>query len=155
MPPITLREGLERYYQANPNFVRNQSLKIGIMTVPWCDMLRHDIMHIVTGYSTVLDQELRLIGFLLTALTWRRPWYYYAQSFVVFLEILSLSLRGRAWGKDYYPPLQICRFYWQGVRQGTQVTQKINAYLDPETFLDRTLDSLRHEYGIQNAGSWD
>jgi hypothetical protein len=27
--------------------------------------------------------------------------------------------------------------------------------IDPETVLDRDLESLRSEYGIQNAGAWD
>jgi ubiquinone biosynthesis protein Coq4 len=152
---LTLRQGLERYYQANPTFVRNQDLQIGIIQIPWCDMQRHDIMHVVTGYSTALEEELLLIGFLLTALTWRRPWYYYAQSFVVFLELLGRSLRGNAWGPTYHNPLQVCQRYFQGVRQGFTVGNKINAYIDPESVMDRELASLREEYGIQNAGAWD
>lgn len=153
--PLTLREGLDRYYQANPDFVQNQDLWVGRMRIPWCDMQRHDIMHIVTGYSTGLDQELQLIGFLLTALTWRRPWYYYAQSFVVFLELLWQSIRGKFWGSRYFNPVQVCQLYIRGVRQGFTVRKKINAYIDPETVLDRNLESLREEYGIQNAGTWD
>jgi ubiquinone biosynthesis protein Coq4 len=153
--PLTLREGLDRYYQANPDFIQNQDLWVGRMRIPWCDMQRHDIMHIVTGYSTTLDQELRLIGFLLTALTWRRPWYYYAQSFVVFLELLWQSIRGKSWGTRYFNPVQVCQLYIRGVRQGFTVRKKINAYIDPGTVLDRKLESLREEYGIQNAGAWD
>jgi ubiquinone biosynthesis protein Coq4 len=112
-------------------------------------------MHIITGYSTDLDQELRLIGFLLTALTWQRPWYYYAQSFVVFLELLWKSLRGQSFGVAYYNPLQVCYFYYWGVRQGFTVKKKINAYIDPQTVIDRPLRELRAEYGITNAGTWD
>jgi ubiquinone biosynthesis protein Coq4 len=152
---LTLRQGLERYYQANPDFVRNQDLWVGIMRIPWCDMQRHDIMHVVTGYSTALEQELQLIGFLLTALTWKRPWYYYAQSFVVFLELLWQSIQGKAWGGIYHNPVQVCRLYLKGVKQGLTVPKKINAAIDPETVLDRDLESLRSEYGIQNAGAWD
>jgi ubiquinone biosynthesis protein Coq4 len=152
---ITLREGLDRYYQANPGFVQNQDLWVGRMRIPWCDMQRHDIMHVVTGYSTELDQELQLIGFLLTALTWRRPWYYYAQSFVVFLELLWQSVQGKAWGSRYFNPVQVCQLYMKGVRQGFTIRKKIDAYIDPETVLDRKLVSLRQEYGIQNAGAWD
>lgn len=152
---LTLRQGLERYYQANPDFVRDRDLWVGIMRIPWCDMQRHDIMHVVTGYSTALEQELQLIGFLLTSLTWKRPWYYYAQSFVVFLELLWQSLQGKAWGGIYHNPVQVCRLYLKGVQQGFTVHQKINAAIDPETVLDRELESLRSEYGIQNAGAWD
>ena len=152
---LTLRQGLERYYQANPDFVRNQDLWVGIMRIPWCDMQRHDIMHVVTGYSTALEQELQLIGFLLTALTWKRPWYYYAQSFVVFLELLWQSIQGKAWGGIYHNPVQVCQLYLKGVKQGLTVPKKINAAIDPETVLDRDLESLRSEYGIQNAGAWD
>ncbi len=152
---LTLRAGLERYYAANPNFVRNQDLQVGRLRIPWQDMLRHDIMHVVTGYSTQLDQELRLIGFLLTALTWKRPWYYYAQSFVVFLELLAMSLQGKAFGDRYYNPYQVCRMYIQGVRQGFTVRQKINAYIDPETVMDCPLAKLRSDYGIASAGAWD
>ncbi len=152
---LTLRQGLAKYYAANPGFVRDRDLYVGRMRIPWCDLQRHDIMHVVTGYSTELDQELRLIGFLLTALTWRRPWYYYAQSFVVFLELLGRSLRGKAFGDTYYPPGQVCRLYGQGVRQGCTVHPKINAYIDSDTVLDRNIDSLRRDYGIRNAGAWD
>lgn len=152
---ITLRQGLEKYYQANPTFVQNQDLWVGHFRVPWQDLQRHDIMHLVTGYSTDLDQELRLIGFLLTALTWKRPWYYYAQSFVVFLEILGKSLRGQSLSSHYYNPLQVCRFYLAGVQQGFTVSKKIDAYIDPQIVMDRELRSLRDEYGIQNAGAWD
>jgi ubiquinone biosynthesis protein Coq4 len=152
---LTLRQGLERYYQANPDFVRNQDLWVGIMRIPWCDMQRHDIMHVVTGYSTALEQELQLIGFLLTALTWKRPWYYYAQSFVVFLELLWQSIQGKAWGGIYHNPVQVCQLYLKGVKQGLTLPKKINAAIDPETVLDRDLASLRSEYGIQNAGAWD
>jgi ubiquinone biosynthesis protein Coq4 len=152
---LSLREGLERYYQANPNFVRNQDFYVGRLRIPWCDMLRHDIMHVVTGYSTDLDQELKLIGFLLTAVTWRRPWYYYAQSFGVFLELLWQSLRGQSLGAKYFSPLQVCRLYGQGVKQGRTVSKKIHAYLDPEAVMDRPIAALRAEYGIQNAGAWD
>lgn len=152
---LTLREGLKRYYEQNPQFVQNRDLYIGWFRVPWCDLQRHDIMHVVTGYSTELDQELQLIGFLLTALTWRRPWYYYAQSFVVFLELLGRSLRGKTLGNRYFNPLKICQLYTQGIRQGLSIRRKINAYIDPETVMDQELESLRCEYGIQNAGAWD
>lgn len=152
---LTLRQGLEKYYQANPSFVQNQDLWVGRIRIPWRDLQRHDIMHIVTGYNTTLDQELRLIGFLLTALTWRRPWYYYAQSFVVFLELLWQSVRGKSWGSTYYSPRQVCKFYWEGVAQGCTVRKKIDAYIDANTVMDRALNSLRQEYGIQNAGTWD
>lgn len=154
-PALTLRQGLAKYYAANPGFVRDRDLYVGRMRIPWRDLQRHDIMHIVTGYSTELDEELRLIGFLLTALTWRRPWYYYAQSFVVFLELLGRSLRGKTFGETYYAPAQVCRLYAQGIRQGCTVHPKINAYIDSDTVLDRDIDSLRRDYGIQNAGAWD
>ena len=154
-PSLTLRQGLERYYEANPDFVRDRDLWVGILRIPWCDMQRHDIMHVVTGYSTALEQELQLIGFLLTALTWKRPWYYYAQSFVVFLELLWQSLQGKAWGGIYHNPVQVCRLYLRGVQQGLTVPKKIDAAIDPVTVLDRDLESLRSDYGIQNAGAWD
>lgn len=152
---LTLRQGLEKYYRANPNFVQNQDLWVGRIRIPWRDLQRHDIMHVVTGYNTDLEQELRLIGFLLSALTWRRPWYYYAQSFVVFLELLWQSVRGKSWGSTYYNPRQVWTFYWQGVAQGGTVRKKIDAYIDAHTVMDRELNSLRQEYGIQNAGAWD
>lgn len=152
---ITLREGLEKYYASNPNFARNADIWVGNFRVPWHDLQRHDVMHVITGYSTSLDQELKLIGFLLTALTWRRPWYYYAQSFVVFLELLWKSLRGQSFGITYYPSLQVCNYYWQGVKQGLTVKKKINAYIDAQTVLDRPLAELRNEYGITSAGAWD
>jgi hypothetical protein len=155
LPDLTLQQGLERYYQANPAFVRHQDFWVGGFRVPWCDLERHDIMHVVTGYSTQLDQELLLIGFLLTAITWRRPWYYYAQSFVVFLELLGMSLRGRSLGDRYYNPLQVCHLYARGVAQGFHMSKKIDAYIDPATVITRSLRSLREEYGIQNAGAWD
>lgn len=156
-PPksLTLRQGLENYYRANPQFVRDRDLWVGWLRIPWKDLHKHDIMHVVTGYSTDLEQELRLIGFLLTALTWRRPWYFYLQSIGVFLELLWKSLRGKAFGTAYCKPLQVCQFYWQGVCQGTTVRKQIDAYLNPETVMDRSLDSLREEYGIKNAGAWD
>jgi len=152
---ISLRAGLERYYLANPHFVQNQDLQVGRIRIPWEDMLRHDIMHVVTGYSTALDQELQLIGFLLTSITWKRPWYYYAQSFVVFLELLGMSLRGKSFSDRYYNPLHVCRLYWRGVKQGLSVHKQIDAYIDPATVMERSLRSLRQEYGIQNAGAWD
>ena len=152
---ITLREGLAKYYARNPDFSQNEDIWIGNFRVPWHDLQRHDVMHVITGYSTDLDQELRLIGFLLTALTWQRPWYYYAQSFVVFLELLWKSLRGQSFGIAYYNPLQVCRCYGRGVCQGFTVKQKINAYIDPQIVLNRPLQELRAEYGIVNAGAWD
>ncbi|NJL90446.1 MAG: hypothetical protein HC916_12135 [Coleofasciculaceae cyanobacterium SM2_1_6] len=152
---ITLRKGLEKYYASNPNFTQNADIWVGNFRVPWEDLQRHDVMHVITGYSTSLDQELKLIGFLLTALTWRRPWYYYAQSFVVFLELLWKSLWGKSFGITYYPPLQVCTYYWRGVKQGLTVKKKINAYLDPQTVIDRPIAELRNEYGIASAGAWD
>ena len=152
---LTLRQGLENYYRANPQFMRNQDIWVGWLRIPWNDLQKHDIMHVVTGYSTDLEQELRLIGFLLTAITWRRPWYFYFQSVGVFLELLWQSMRGKAFGPTYYKPLQVCQFYWEGVCQGTTVCKKIDAYLNPETMMERNLDSLREEYDIRNAGTWD
>jgi ubiquinone biosynthesis protein Coq4 len=73
---LTLRQGLENYYQSNPQFVRNQDIWVGWLRIPWRELQKHDIMHVVTGYNTDLEQELRLIGFLLTAVTWRRPWLF-------------------------------------------------------------------------------
>ncbi|MBF2025203.1 MAG: hypothetical protein IGS48_00340 [Oscillatoriales cyanobacterium C42_A2020_001] len=154
-PAPTLRQGLQHYYQANPDFVQNQDLWVGWFRVPWQDLQRHDVMHVVTGYSTDLDQELQLIGFLLTALTWKRPWYYYAQSLVVFLELLWQSIRGKAWGDRYLNPLQVCQLYLKGVQQGLTTRPKINAYLNPETVMDQDLDALRKIYNISNAGAWD
>ncbi|MBM0743393.1 hypothetical protein JOY44_17535 [Phormidium sp. CLA17] len=153
--PLTLQQGLELYYQANPTFVRDRDMQVGILRIPWCDLQRHDIMHVVTGYSTSLDHELRLIGFLLTALTWRRPWYYYLQSVGVFLELLAQSFRGEAWGGNYLNPVQVCQLYLQGIRQGLQVGKQINAYLQPDRVMGRSLESLREEYGIFNMGAWD
>jgi hypothetical protein len=152
---LTLREGLDLYYRANPTFVQNQDLWVGCFRVPWCDLFRHDIMHVMTGYGTSLNHELRLIGFLLTALTWKRPWYYYAESFIVFLELLWQSIRGISWGDVYYDPAKVCQFYIEGIRQGLTVTKKIDAYIDPQNVLYRDLASLRMEYSIQNAGAWD
>jgi ubiquinone biosynthesis protein Coq4 len=155
MPTITLSQGLDRYYQANPGFTQGKNMQIGWIHVPWEDLQRHDIMHVVTGYSTALDQELQLLGFLLTAITLRRPWYYYLQSFGVFLELLLQSLRGQAWGGKYHSPWQVCQLYRQGVAQGLRVQPKIKASLSPQTVLDRSLESLRQEYNIVNAGAWD
>jgi ubiquinone biosynthesis protein Coq4 len=152
---LTLQEGLERYYQANPTFVRDRDLQVGFLPIPWRDLQRHDLMHVVTGYGTALDQELRLIGFLLTALTWRRPWYYYLQSIGVFLELLAQSFRGKAWGGNYLNPTQVCQLYWQGIQQGLTVAQKIDASIDPDSVMARSLHSLRAEYGISDAGAFD
>lgn len=153
----TLRQGLERYYRANPDFVRDRDLQLGWLRIPWQDLQRHDIMHVVTGYSTDLDDEMRLIGFLLTALSWQRPWIYYLQSIGTAIEVFWRSCRGRAVGTERvrYEPLAIARFYVAGIRQGLTLHQPIDAYLDPETVLDRDLASLRATYGIQNAGAWD
>ncbi|PZV09934.1 MAG: hypothetical protein DCF22_17645 [Leptolyngbya sp.] len=153
--PLTLQQGLERYYQANPTFVRDRDMQVGILHIPWHDLQRHDIMHVVTGYSTQLDDELRLIGFLLTALTWRRPWYYYLQSVGVFLELLAQSFRGEAWGGNYLNPMQVCQLYGQGIRQGLTVGKKIDAYIQSDRVMGRSLKSLRDEYGIANRGAWD
>jgi hypothetical protein len=156
---LTLRQGLEYYYQINPQFIQNQDLQVGVIKIPWQDLQRHDMMHIVTGYSTDVEQEMRLLGFLLTAVTWRRPWYYYAQSFGVFLEFLFGAIRGQSvgekFGKINYSYRQIWRFYWEGVAQGRKVIKRINAYIDPETVMDREVRLLRFEYGIENAGAWD
>lgn len=154
-PPLTLADGLERYYQSNPQFTRDRDLWVGWVRIPWVDLQRHDIMHVVTGYSTELDQELRLIGFLLTALTWKRPWYYYVQSVGVFLQLLSFSLRGKSFGDRYINPLQVCRLYAEGMQQGQRVRQKIDAYIEPSTVMHQSLRSLRQDYGIENAGAWD
>lgn len=151
----TLREGLARYYRANPNFQRDQDLQVGWIQVPWRDLQKHDMMHVVTGYSTDLDQELRLLGFLLSALSWRRPWYFYLQSFGVFLELLAKSCLGRAFGERYFYPWQVCGFYLDGLIQGRTVRKKIDAYIEPESVMDRSLRSLREEYGIRNAGAWN
>jgi hypothetical protein len=153
----TLRQGLQRYYQSNPDFVRDRDLQLGWLTIPWRDLQRHDIMHVVTGYSTALDDEMRLVGFLLTGLTWRRPWTYYLQSLGTAMEMFWRA----CWGQSVesspmeYRPFEMLRFYWAGVRQGLRVRQPINAYLNPNTVMDQTLDSLREIYGIRNAGAWD
>jgi ubiquinone biosynthesis protein Coq4 len=155
MSHLTLRQGLDRYYRANPQFTRHQDLWVGWLRIPWRDLQKHDIMHVVTGYGTNLADELQLIGFLLTALTWQRPWYFYLQSIGVFVELLGRSLLGQQYGSRYYSPLQVCRYYGQGIRQGRRVTPKIPANLDPDTVMDRELASLRADYGIANAGAWD
>lgn len=153
----TLRQGLQRYYADNPDFVQNQDLDLGLVRIPWRDLQRHDIMHVVTGYGTTLDDEMRLVGFILTGLTWRRPWTYYVQNVGAFLSVLWRSLWGRAVGTEttHYRPLEICRFYFAGVRQGRTVRRPINAYLDPAAVMDQELDALRQHYGIRNAGAWD
>ena len=151
----TLRQGLERYYAQNPAFTRDQDLWVGWLRIPWADLHKHDAMHVVTGYGTDLEHELRLIGFLLTALTWKRPWYFYVQSVGVFLELLGRSLLLRTYGSRYYAPWQVSSFYLQGVWQGFTVHKRIDANLDLSVVLDRDLASLRTEYGIVNAGAWD
>ena len=54
-----------------------------------------------------------------------------------------------------YRPIDILRFYLVGVRQGLNIRQPIDAYIDPDTVMDQDLDSLRQTYEIQNAGAWD
>lgn len=152
---LTLRQGLERYYGANSSLKRYQDLRVGWLYIPWVDLFKHDILHVVTGYGTGLDHELTLIGFLLTAVSWKRPWYFYLQSFGTFLELLLQSCQGKAWGDTYYAPWAVCQCYFKGVCQGFTVKKKINAYLEPNEVLDRSLSDLRDEYGIVNAGSWD
>ncbi|MEM9814887.1 MAG: hypothetical protein AAF827_00525 [Cyanobacteria bacterium P01_D01_bin.6] len=153
----TLRQGLQRYYAENLDFIQNQDLDLGLVRIPWRDLQRHDIMHVVTGYNTTLDDEMRLVGFILTGLTWRRPWTYYVQNIGTFLEVLWRSLWGRTVGTAtaQYSPLAICRFYLAGMRQGRTVRRRIDAYLDPEAVMDQNLDTLRQYYGIRNAGAWD
>ncbi len=152
---LSLREGLARYYAANPDFIQDRDMQIGPFHIPWQDLLRHDLMHVVAGYNTDLDAELQLLGFLLTALSWKRPWYYYVQSIGVFLELLWQSLTGRAWGSKYINPFQVCQLYYRGIQQGCTVKKKVNAYINPETLMDTSLNALRLEYGIDNAGAWD
>jgi hypothetical protein len=149
---LTLREGLARYYAANPDFIQDRDMQVGPFHIPWQDLLRHDLMHVVTGYSTDLDTELQLLGFLLTALSWKRPWYYYVQSFGVFLELLWRSLTGRSLGSKYVNPLQVCQLYYRGVSQGFTVKKKVDAYINPEALMDISLETLRFEYGIEDAG---
>ncbi|MEM9003788.1 MAG: hypothetical protein AAGE59_09720 [Cyanobacteria bacterium P01_F01_bin.86] len=154
----TLRQGLEKYYRANPDFVRNQDLQLGWwLTIPWQDLQRHDVMHVVTGYSTDLDDEMRLIGFLLTSLTWRRPWIYYLQSIGTAIEVIWRACWGRAVGTEAvrYSPLKLLRLYVAGVKQGLTVRPTIDAYIDLATVLDQDLETLRQTYGIANAGAWD
>ena len=155
--PQTLREGLDAYYRANPNFVRDRDLPLGWLTIPWHDLQRHDIMHVVTGYSTALADEMQLVGFLLTALTWRRPWTYYLQSIGVALEITWRASWRQPVGAAAmtYGPIDIVRFYLAGARQGLTVRRRINAYIDPAIVLDQPLADLRRYYGIDNAGAWD
>jgi ubiquinone biosynthesis protein Coq4 len=150
-PALTLREGLTRYYTANPDFIQDRDMQVGPFHIPWQDLLRHDLMHVVTGYSTDLDAELQLLGFLLTALSWKRPWYYYVQSIGVFLELLWQSLTGRSWGSRYVNPLQVCQLYCRGIQQGYTVKKKIDAYVNPEALMETRLDTLRWEYGIVEA----
>ena len=152
---LTLRQGLERYYATHPEFVQNQDLLVGWVTVSWADLHKHDMMHVVTGYGTSLPEEVRLDGIFLTALTWRRPWYYYPRSLGLFLAVLWDSLRGRSIDSRYYSPLQICYFYLVGIWEGWRYRRKIDGFVDTESLLDRTLRSLQTEYGISNAGAWD
>ncbi len=154
-PAQTLAQGLRRYYAANPDFLQNQDLWVGWIRIPWQDLQKHDIMHVVTGYGTNLADELRLIGFLLTAVTWRRPWYFYVQSLGVFVELWGRSLFGKSYGGQSLPPWTVCQLYWAGVCQGRQVRRKIDAYLDPVQVMTRSLASLRADYGIASAGAWD
>ncbi len=153
----TLREGLELYYQNNPDFVRDRDLQLGWVRIPWQDLQRHDIMHVITGYSTALDDEMRLVGFLLTALSWRRPLTYYLQNISVLVEVLWRSLWGRTVGRArmQYRPQDIWRFYTFGLEQGLKIRPAIDAYLDPKEVLDCELENLRQIYGIKNAGAWD
>lgn len=153
----TLRQGLEDYYRSNPEFTRDRDLQLGWLRIPWRDLQRHDIMHVITGYSTNLDDEMRLIGFIMTSLTWRRPFVYYVQNIGTLLEVLWRSLWGRAVGVEVvkYAPIALLRSYVAGVRQGFTVQQRINAYINAETVMDQELDSLRQTYGIANAGAWD
>ena len=154
--PQTLRQGLDAYYEANPDFVRDRDLPLGWLTIPWRDLQRHDIMHVVTGYSTALKDEMHLVGFLLTALTWRRPWTYYLQSLGVAVEITWRACwrQSVVAGEMTHGPVDIVRFYLAGVQQGLTVRRRIDAYIDPATVLDRPLDDLRQDYGIENAGAW-
>lgn len=153
----SLRQGLQKYYRNNPEFTRDRDLQLGWLRIPWQDLQRHDMMHVVTGYSTALDDEMQLVGFLLTALSWRRPWTYYVQNIGVVMEILWRSCWGQAVGASQmqYRPIDILRFYLAGVRQGLSIRQPIDAYIDPETVMDEDIESLRQTYGIKNAGAWD
>ena len=153
----TLRQGLENYYRSNPEFTRDSDLQLGWLRIPWRDLQRHDIMHIVTGYNTTIDDEMRLIGFLLTGLSWCRPWTYYVQHIGSATEIFWRSCWGQAVGNSPMPyrPLDIIRFYLTGIKQGLRVHQQIDAYIDPATAMDQDLKTLRQTYGIKNAGAWD
>jgi ubiquinone biosynthesis protein Coq4 len=145
---LTLRQGLEQYYRDHPDFVQNQDLLVGWVRVSWRDLQKHDMMHVVTGYGTSLPEEVRLDGIFLTALTWRRPWYYYPRSLALFLAVLGSSLKGEA-GSASCTPVSIIRFYLAGLYEGWRYRKKIDGYIDPETILERSLGSLRQEYGIE------
>ena len=153
----TLRQGLENYYRSNPEFTRDRDLQLGWLRIPWRDLQRHDIMHIVTGYNTTIDDEMRLIGFLLTSLSWCRPWTYYVQNIGSATEIFWRSCWGQAVGNSPMPyrPQDILRFYLTGIKQGLRVHQQIDAYIDPATVMDQDIKTLRQTYGIKNAGAWD
>jgi hypothetical protein len=59
---------------------------------------------------------------------------FYAESFIVFLELLWQSIRGISWEDVYYGPSKVSQFYMEEIQQGFTVSNKIDACIGPKGF---------------------
>lgn len=109
-------------------------------------------MHVVTSYGTSLPEEVRLNGIFLTALTWRRSWYYYSRirasslCFSPFCGMQCEAARSSATTARPKSAASTSQALWKA---GAMLASTV---INIESLLDRSLRSLRSEYGICSAG---
>ncbi len=137
---LTLREGLEEYYQKNPSF----EIDIGLLGMPINTVKAHDVAHVVFGLGTSSAEELLLetrtfFGCQIGVKTYAKV---IKQGFII--ELLKM-----------FGPLRLIRRFvltfpkvFQTALQCILMKKKW-PHFGYENYLDTLLYKIREEFGIK------
>ena len=136
----TLREALREYYAANPDLVNPEEIQDE--AAAW--FTKHDATHVIFGNSTSLtDEALNDIWSLIgTEVTWKQ----YAD-FLKLQEGKSVLKEIGVWGVIKATLLAVPHFFT--VFSRVRKMKKKWPWEGVEALIDRPIDELRAEYGIE------
>ena len=138
---MTLKEGLEEYYQRNQNLISPDNCDNPEVTKLF---KRHDIIHVLFGCSTSLHDETLADTWTIFGSTIKLREYFgylnYSETTDILKQIQVSSIIRETLGAipDVFKVIGRCR----------KMPKKWN-WADYEAYLNHSLKELRDEYGIQ------
>lgn len=138
----TVREALEAYYAKNPGLTRFQPGEPGAEL-----FMPHDICHVVFGLGTSLVEETLVDVWTMAGSDVRLRTYIGYTKYIGTIEPAQI-IKEFGWIGVIRETLSSAPYAWRAFRAARRM-KKPWPFKDYETYLDKSLNAVRREFGIE------